>query len=152
MPAGNLAYNPGGKPFPKASASFTSRFDRVEHANDGKVNFNPGPNNRWTCYESPNTTDWLQVDLGEKKTFRRVELAVYDDRGGVQAPSAYAVEYWDGSAWKPVANVKKSPEKPAGGQFNGVTFDRVTASKVRVVFTHQDKARSGVSEIFVWRE
>src|SRR5262249_49740423 len=26
-PAGNLAYNPGGKPFPKASASYTSRFD-----------------------------------------------------------------------------------------------------------------------------
>ena len=27
MPAANLAFNPGGKPFPKASASFTSRFD-----------------------------------------------------------------------------------------------------------------------------
>jgi hypothetical protein len=70
----------------------------------------------------------------------------------VQAPSAYAVEYWDGSAWKPVANVKKAPEKPAGGQFNEAAFDPVTASKVRVVFTHRGKARSGVSEMFVWAE
>jgi hypothetical protein len=152
MPAGNLAFNPGGKPFPKASASFTSRFDKVEHANDGKVNFHPSPNDRWTSYESPNESDWLEIDFGEKKTFRRVELAIYDDRGGVQTPSAYTVEYWDGSAWKSVANVKKSPEKPAGGQFNEAVFDPVTASKARVVFTHRGKARSGVSEIFVWEE
>src|SRR5262245_42704650 len=67
MPTGNLAFNPGGKPFPKASASFTSRFDKVEHANDGKVNFHPAPNNRWTSYESPNPTDWLEIDFGEMK-------------------------------------------------------------------------------------
>jgi hypothetical protein len=152
MPAGNLAFNPGGKPFPKASASFTSRYDKVEAANDGKVNFHPTPNNRWTSYESPNESDWLAIDFGEKKTFRRVELAIFDDRGGVQAPSAYAVESWDGSDWKPVANVKLSPEKPAGGQFNEAAFDPVTASKVRVVFTHRGKARSGVSEVFVWKD
>jgi hypothetical protein len=152
LPAGNLAFNPGDKPFPKATASHTSRFDKVAAAVDGKVNFHPNPNNRWTSYESPNATDWLEVDFGEKKTFRRVELAIYDDRGGVQAPQSYAVEYWDGSAWKPVANEKRSPEKPAGGQFNEAAFDPVTASKVRVVFTHRAKARSGVSEIFVWAE
>ena len=33
-----------------------------------------------------------------------------------------------------------------------VTFDRVKASKVRVLFTHAGKARSGVSEILIWRE
>lgn len=152
MPAGNLAYNPGGKPFPKVSASYTSRFDKVEFANDGKVNFHPSPNNRWTSYESPNATDWLEIDFGEPKESRRLELAIFDDRGGVRAPQAYDVQYWDGSAWKSAANQRRSPEKPAGGQFNEVTFDPVTASKVRVVFTHQGKARSGVSEIFVWKE
>ena len=39
---------------------------------------------------------------------------------------------------------------PAGGQFNEVRFATVKASKVRVVFTHAGKARSGVSEVFVW--
>jgi F5/8 type C domain/Trehalase len=152
MPPGNLAFNPGDKAFPKASASYTSRYDKVESANDGKVNFQVSPNNRWTSYESPNPTDWLEIDFGEPKKFRRVELAIFDDQGGVQAPLGHAVEYWDGEAWKPVANAKRSPEKPVGGQFNEVSFDAVTASKVRVVFTHRGKARSGVSEIFVWEE
>lgn len=151
-PAGNLAYNSGDKPFPKATASHTSRFDKVEMANDGKVSFTNGPHNRWTSYESPNATDWLQIDFGEEKQFSRVELALYDDRGGVQTPTKYDVQYWDGKEWKDVANAKQTPEKPAGGQFNEVTFDRVKASKVRVVFTHAGKARSGVSEIFVWQE
>ncbi len=152
-PAGNLAHNPGDKPFPKASASYADRFGgKPALAIDGKTNFLPGPTNRWTSYESPNETDWLEVDFGAAKAFARVELAIYDDRGGVQPPTRYEVEHWDGKAWRAVAGAKKSPEKPAGGQFNEVRFDRVTAGKVRVVFTHAGKARSGVSEILVWNE
>ena len=51
-----------------------------------------------------------------------------------------------------MTNAKKSTEKPVGGQFNEVRFDRVKSSKVRVVFTHAGKARSGVSEMRVWNE
>jgi hypothetical protein len=152
-PTGNLAYNPGGKPFPKATASYVDRFGgKPELAIDGKTNFLPNPVNRWTAYESPNDTDWLEVDFGAEKEFTRVELAIYDDRGGVQAPARYDVQFWDGKAWRDVVQPKKTPEKPAGSQFNEVRFERVQASKVRVVFTHAEKARSGVSEVFVWKE
>ncbi len=81
-----------------------------------------------------------------------IELAIYDDRGGVQSPTKYEVEFWDGTAWKPVVNAKKAPEKPTGSQFNEFRFDRVKTNKVRVVFTHAGKARSGVSEMFVWSD
>jgi hypothetical protein len=152
-PPGNIAHNPGDKPFPKATASHADRFGgRPELAIDGKTNFLPTPTNRWTSYESPNATDWLQVDFGTEKTFRRAELAIYDDRGGVQPPTRYQVEIWDGKGWKPVANATYSPEKPTGGTFNEVAFDEAKASKVRVVFTHAGKARSGVSELFMWVE
>jgi hypothetical protein len=151
-PPGNLAFNPGGKPFPKASASFTSRFDKVEEAIDGKANFSPGPRNRWTAYESPNVTDWLEIDFGEAKKFARVELGIYDDRGGVQPPGRYDIQFWDGKAWRDVADAKKTPEVPTGGVFNEVRFAPVTASKVRIVFTHAGKSRSGVTEVFVWAE
>lgn len=152
-PAGNLAYNPGNKPFPKASASHSDRFGgKPALAIDGKVNYLPSPMNRWTSYESPNSTDWLEVDFGEEKTFRRVELAIYDDRGGVQPPTQYEVEFWNGTAWRAVASAKRTPARPAGSQLNEVQFDPVKATKVRVVFTHAGKARSGVSEIFVWQE
>jgi hypothetical protein len=152
-PAGNIAYNPSDKPFPKASASFSDRFGgKPALTIDGKVNFLPSPANRWTCYESPNKTDWLEVDFGAEKHFARIELAIYDDGGGVQPPTRYDVEYWDGKAWQAVHNPKKTPEQPAGGQFNEVRFDQLSTSKVRVVFTHASKARSGISEILVWGE
>jgi hypothetical protein len=152
-PAGNLAYNPGNQAFPKASASHFDRFGgKPALAIDGKVNFLPTPTNRWTSYESANEVDWLEVDFGAAKTFRRIELAIYDDRGGVQPPTKYHVEYWDGKGWKPVADARKSPEKPQGGTFNTVRFAPVTAGRVRVLFTNAGKARSGVSEILFWNE
>ncbi len=152
VPSGNLAFNPGDKPFPKASASFTSRFDKIETAIDGQINFAPNPANRWTSYESKHERDWLEIDFGAPKSFSRIELAIYDDHGGVQAPASYTVQYFDGSDWREAAKQVKSPAAPLGGVINSVRFDRVTAAKVRVLFTHQGQARSGVSEILVWKE
>lgn len=155
-PPGNLAYNPGkgkgGGEFPKASASHTSRFDRVETANDGVTNFLPTPNNRWTSYESKATSDWLEIDFGKPIEFRRVELAIFDDRGGVQAPERYQIECWDGAAWKPVRELRTSPPQPVGGQWNEAKFAPETAAKLRIVFTHRGAARSGVSEVLVWND
>jgi hypothetical protein len=90
------------------------------------------------------------IDFGAEKEVGRVELAIYDDGGGVQAPERYDVQYWTGTAWQDVTGAKKSPEAPVGGQFNEVRFDGVKTAKVRVVFTHKGKARSGVSEVLVW--
>jgi len=151
-PAGNLAYNPGDRPFPKASASFTSRFDRVERVNDGGVNFAPNPPDRWTSFESPNPTDWVEIDLGAPKVVSRVELAIYDDRGGVQTPADYRVEIWDGAAWRPAARPRRTPEQPAGGQYNDVRFDRVETARVRILLVHRGAARSGLSELLIWGE
>ena len=81
----------------------------------------------------------------------RVDLHVYDDRGGVRAPASYNIQYWDGKDWRDARGQQKSPPVPAGGK-NTVTFRPVRTQKVRVVFTHNGKARSGVSEIEVWRD
>lgn len=86
-PPGNIAFNPSNLPFPKASASYADRFGgKPSSAIDGKTNFLPSPTNRWTSYESPNSSDWLEVDFGADKSFNKIELAIYDDRGGVQPP------------------------------------------------------------------
>ena len=155
-PAGNLAYNPdskkAGSEFPRASASHTSRFDRVETVNDGITNFLPTPANRWTSYESKSSSDWLEIDFGKSLEFRRVELAIYDDHGGVQAPISYTVQTWDGMEWHDVRDPKSFPDRPAGGQWNETRFDPVQSQKVRVVFTHRGPSRSGLSEIMVWNE
>jgi hypothetical protein len=146
----SLGTNRAGKGFPKATASFTSRYDKVEMANDGITNFNAAPHNRWTAYESPNDSDWLAIDFGEQKQVGRVELAIYDDRGGVRAPADYHVEYFDGKEWRRAKELQKSPAQPTGGQFNSARFEPVNTSQIRVVFTHDGKSRSGISEILIW--
>ena len=152
-PPGNLALNPGGPDaaeFPRARASHTSRYDTVAHANDGVVSFGVAPHNRWTSYESPAASDWLEIDFGDEQTVGRVELAIYDDRGGVQPPESYAIETWDGAGWQPVEEVVRVPERPVGGTFNVARFPPRRTTRLRVVFTHRGASRSGVSEILVW--
>ena len=150
---GNLSANTNGAEFPKASASFHDRYGGVpKSAIDGRIIFLSNPVNRWTSYGSPNETDWLEVDFGKFKTFSRVELHIYDDRGGVQSPISYKVQYQSGDRWVDVKGVKKSPETPKGSAKNTATFDGVTSRKIRVVFTHAGKARSGLTEFEVWEK
>ncbi|MBL8816075.1 MAG: discoidin domain-containing protein [Planctomyces sp.] len=152
-PSGNLALNlksTDPRSFPKASASHTSRFDKVESANDGITIFQPNPNNRWTSYESKSESDWLQIDFGRETEFRRVELAIFDDRGGVQSPESYEIQYQQSNSWVPVPNVVLTPSLPAGGQWNRATFPPIKSSRLRIVFRHRGEARTGISEILVW--
>jgi hypothetical protein len=152
MPAGNLAVNLQGEGYPKARASFTSRFDRVEEVNDGIIQTQANPRNRWTAYESPNARDWLEIDFGQEREISRMELVLYDDRGGVRAPAGYRVEHWTGSEWKEVGDAVQVPAIPAGNEINTVSFNRIRTSKVRVVFEHAGSARSGLTEILIWNE
>src|SRR5262249_35426630 len=91
-PPGNLALNPTGRGYPRASASFTSRYDQVKMVNDGRIFLTPAPHNRWTAFGSPSASDWLEIDFGGPKLVGRIDLHVYDDGGGVQAPAAYNVQ------------------------------------------------------------
>jgi hypothetical protein len=152
-PAGNLAFNNGKSEFPKATASHHDRFGGVPKlAIDGITNFLPTPINRWTSYESKTPTDWLEIDFGKEVEFRRVELAIYDDRGGVQKPKAYVLQRWNGGDWQDMGDVVRSPEIPAGSQWNRATFAPITSSKLRIVFTNSGDARSGVTEVMIWNE
>jgi hypothetical protein len=60
------------------------------------------------------------------------------------------VQHWDGQKWLDATEQQYLPKQPAGGQWNEAKFKPVKAQKLRAVFTHKGKARSGVSEILVW--
>jgi hypothetical protein len=108
--------------------------------------------NRWTSFGSTDPTDWLEIDFGAPKEFARVEVCIFDDRRGVHAPASLAVQYFANDEWRDVSNPVSNPAVPSGGSANSIKFAKVTAAKVRVVFTHKDKARSGVTELEVWKE
>lgn len=152
-PPGNLALNSRGDGYPKASASFHDVFGGVPmKAIDGKIVYRPTPMNRWTSYGSTNDTDWLELDFNRKTEIGRVELCVYDDRGGVQPPASYTIQLWTGDAWQDVPDQSRTPERPVGSAVNTVIFPGVTTTKLRAVFTHQGKSRSGLTEILVWKK
>ena len=71
-------------------------------------------------------TGWRSTSE-QRRTFSRIELAIYDDRGGVQPPTKYEVEYWDGKAWQSVRReevareadgqpVQRGPVRPGEGE------------------------------------
>jgi hypothetical protein len=152
-PAGNVAFNATGEGYPQATASHSDRFGgRPERAIDGKIIYSATPMNRWTSYESPNEQDWLEVDFGQAKTVSRAVLHIYDDRGGVQPPKDYLVQAWIGQAWRDVDVASRDPAKPTGSMANTVTFAPVSTTKLRVLFLHDGRARSGVTELEIWEK
>ncbi len=46
------------------------------------------------AYESPNASDFLVFDLGDRQTIGRLELVFMMIMGGVQAPKEIKVETW----------------------------------------------------------
>lgn len=132
-----------------AYASYTYLGDSPGEAVDGVVSPTPLPENRWTAWDSPNRSDWLSVEFPAVRTVSGVRLEVYDDRGGVQPPRSYNVEYWTGSSWVSAPDQVRTPALPAAGT-NTTTFTPVTTDKVRVFFDHRgDGVFSGVTELRV---
>lgn len=149
-PIANLALQNGQTEFPKALASFTSRFDQLSEVHDGRIVFTEKPHNRWTSFGSPNETDWLDIDFGARKSVSRVEIAFYDDGVGVRPPRQYSLQTWQAGNWRAIENVVKMPSIPAGHRINVATFAPTSTSQIRVNFQHQNGAKTGLSEILIW--
>jgi hypothetical protein len=146
---GNLAWNPGDRDFPRVSASFTGENDRVEQAVDGRLSFTRYSRNRWTAFGSPNAEDWVEVDFGTPRSVGRVELYLYGDGRGVAAPRSYRIEAWNGTAWVVAGERARTPEAPTAWALNTVALEPLETQRLRVVFTHDGDARSGLTELRV---
>ena len=152
MPAANLAFNPGDKPFPKASASFTSRFDKVTMRTTASSTSRPS---RTTAGRATNPrtrpTGWRSTSARNERSpassWRSTTTAAASSRRPITPSSSGPAT---NGATPPAS--KKDPPRPTGGQFNEVRFDPATTTRLRVLFTHAGKARSGVSEILVWAD
>lgn len=146
----NLAYRATAAAFPKATASHTFADDDVNRLNDG-ICFSYDAPNRWTSLSSANPTDWIELEFEHDVSFSRVELAIYkQEREGVESPERFQIEIWDGTNWREIPKQQRNPIQPTGNQWNAARFEKVTARKLRVVFTHRGQARSGLTEIAVW--
>ncbi|XVQ88494.1 discoidin domain-containing protein [Microbispora siamensis] len=131
-----------------ASASYTGSGTTTASAVDGFPINEPF----WGAAGSPNAQDWYEVNFGSAKTFDEVRLYFKDSCPASTAyrpPSAYQIQYLDGSTWTTVSGQAKTPATPQGN-YNLVKFSPVTAQRVRVLMTNPSGAKSGLTEIKIY--
>ncbi|MDP9844828.1 hypothetical protein J2853_004039 [Streptosporangium lutulentum] len=130
------------------SASHTGSGTGVASVIDGFPTNEP----YWGAGGSPNAQDWYEVNLGSAKTLDEVRLHFKDSRPASSAyrpPSAYQVQYLNGSTWTTVSSQVKTPSTPQGN-YNQVRFTPVTAQRVRVLMTNPSGAKSGLTEVKIY--
>ena len=132
----------------EASASYTSRFDKVDTVVDGLLN----PNGRWTAFESPNKSDWIQIEFDQKMAMNAVYIYLYGDTANIGPPSEMFLEYWNGSSWKAVNNQKSIPERAVANALNILKFKEVGTDKIRLTMLHSKNKYSGIYEIEVYKK
>ncbi|MEP6757019.1 MAG: glycosyl hydrolase family 65 protein [Chthonomonadales bacterium] len=146
----NYAVNNDGDYYPRITASFTDPKTSLDKINDGNCWYSIDPPNRWTSFGSPNSADSIEVDFGIPRTIDTVRLGFLDDGKDVVAPQRYDVEFYNGGAWQPIPDQKRTPVEPTGRRINSVQFAPRDVQRLRVVFTHGKGGFTGLSEIEAW--
>ncbi|MGI5240571.1 discoidin domain-containing protein [Dactylosporangium sp. CA-139066] len=130
------------------SASYTGAGTSTGGAIDGFPTNEPF----WGAGGSPNSQDWFEVNFGQARTLNEIRLYFKDSRPAsstYRAPSAYDIQYYNGSAWVSVPSQAKSPGSPRAN-YNLVTFPAISAQRVRVLATNASGAKTGLTEIKVY--
>jgi hypothetical protein len=146
----NFAVNNDANYYPRLTSSFTNPKTPLARVNDGNYWYTLDPPNRWTTQESPNASDWLEVDFGIPRRIDTVRLAFLDDGERVVAPARYALEYFDGANWQAIPGQRRTPTRPEGHRMNTDRFAPRDVRRLRVVFTHAKGGFTGLSEIEAW--
>ena len=127
------------------SASYTTSGTSAAGAADGLPTDAP----LWGSHGSPNATDWYEVNFGAARTVDEARLYFRNDRAGnrYRPPSAYTVQYWNGSAWVAAATRVKTPGTPQSN-YNKVGFAPVSTTRLRILFTQPaGSAKTGLTEL-----
>jgi len=147
----NLAVNLTERGFPEVTASYTHGNDLPGKAVDGRTWYFPEMANCWSCVESTQPTDWLQIDFGRPQEIGEVRLSFLGDGAGVGAPRSYEIQRWDGRDWVAISGQVRTPANPTGNCTNIVRFTQVTTRMVRIVVTHKEPgSATAVTEVEVY--
>jgi hypothetical protein len=137
---GNLA--PAARPL----ASFTSSWESVAALNDGidPPSSNDTVNPRWGTWPEQGQ-QWAELTWSEPQTLDRAEVYFFDDDQGLDLPSSWELQYWDGSSYVDVTGVSGYPV--AADQYNTVTFDGVSTTRLRVLLQSAPDFSVGLLEV-----
>ncbi len=132
------------------AASYTASGTSTAAAVDGFPTNSP----IWGAYGSPNSTDWYEVNFGANRSLDEARIYFRNDRATnrYRPPSAYNVQYWNGSTWVNAASQVKNPGTPQSN-YNKVSFTAVNTSRLRIQFTHASgSAKTGLTELKLYNQ
>ena len=92
------------------------------------------------------------LGFGTTRTLNEVRLYFKDSRPAsttYRAPSAYTVQYHNGSSWVNMPDQTKSPAVPRAN-YNLVRFPDISAQRIRVLATNAAGAKTGLTEVKVF--
>jgi hypothetical protein len=142
----NLALNITRNGYPVLSASKNAEPDSLFQAFDGRIWYFPEIRNRWTTLGSSSTTDWLAVEFGQSREISMVKIYPFTDDKTFGIPYSITVEYLKDEEWLPVKIIKTNPAELIGNTCNTLFFNRITVSKIRISFNHENK-QVAISEV-----
>ncbi len=149
-----LTVGPGGgggnvAPQATASCSFTSSWESCAAINNGTdpANSNiPGPNQgtRWGAW--PQTgQQWADLTWSSAQTLRQAQVYFFDDNQGIDLPSSWRLQYWNGSSYVDVPGA--SGYTTNANQYNTVNFTAVNTTRLRVLLQSNGSLSVGLLEV-----
>jgi hypothetical protein len=134
----NAALNITRKDYPLASASVNTAPDSLYQAIDGRIWYFPEISNRWTTVGSTSSSDWFALDFGKSEDISSVAISLFADGKTFFVPDSIQIGYDSGNGWKNISLQKNM--KFDANTSNIISFDKVAATRLRLNFSHGQKA------------
>jgi hypothetical protein len=151
-------YNRGGVQQPPPSnlalsasavCSFTSTWESCGAINNGdeptSSNFGaPNQGNRWGTWNQTGTQT-AELQWSSAQSLTRADVYFFDDEQGIDMPSSWKLQYYNGSAYVDVPGA--SAYTLTKNAYNTITFPAVSTTRLRVQLTGTGTASVGLLEV-----
>ncbi|MBB5867304.1 hypothetical protein F4553_000683 [Allocatelliglobosispora scoriae] len=131
------------------SCSFTSAWESCAAINTGgdPTSSNSGgtnQGNRWGTW--PQTgQQWADLTWSSAQSIKQAQVYFFDDGQGIDVPSSWKLQSWNGSAYVDVPGAGGYPI--AVNQYNTVTFTAVNTTRLRVLLQSNGTSSVGLLEV-----
>ena len=134
------------------TATHTCMSDDVYAVADGKLPKSSADTSipRWTSWSQKGQVQQVDIKLKKAQPIESISVYWYDDKGGVQVPVSWNVEYQDQGAWRPFKLYVTDMYGIQPDQFNMVhPAEPFTTDAIRLNITPRRDATVGILEVLI---
>ena len=134
------------------TATHTCMSDDVYAVADGKLPKSSADTSipRWTSWSQKGQVQQVDIKLKKAQPIESISVYWYDDKGGVQVPVSWNVEYQEQGAWRPFKLYVTDMYGIQPDQFNMVhPAEPFTTDAIRLNITPRRDATMGILEVVI---